>query len=84
MTATSLRRGDQGPAVVDLQLRLAAFRGTLWDGDFGPGTELQVVSFQRDFMGLTSPSGKADKLIAAKKAIVYKPKADTAHVVAED
>lgn len=56
-----LKRGDKGAGVVELQLRLAGFRGTLWDGIFGPGTELQVVSFQRDYMERKRPSGRADK-----------------------
>ena len=55
-----LERGDKGEDVVELQLRLSGFRGTLWDGDFGPGTELQVVTFQRDVMGLENPSGVVD------------------------
>lgn len=55
-----LKRGDKGSGVIELQLRLAGFRGTLWDGDFGPGTELQVVCFQRDYMQQSRPSGKAD------------------------
>ena len=52
-----LRRGTQGDDVVELQICLAGFRGTIWDGDFGPGTELQVVTFQRDYMGMTEPDG---------------------------
>lgn len=55
-----LARGARGAAVEDLQLQLAGFRGTLWDGEFGPGTELQVVTFQRDVMGMPSPSGVVD------------------------
>lgn len=57
---TELRRGDSGADVVELQIRLAGFRGTVPDGDFGPGTELQVVTFQRDFMARDRPSGLAD------------------------
>jgi len=34
-----LKRGSKGPDVAELQLRLAGFRGTVPDGDFGPGTE---------------------------------------------
>ena len=56
-----LKRGDKGKDVVELQLRLAGFRGTTWDGDFGPGTELQVIAFQRDYMKRANPSGKVDK-----------------------
>jgi hypothetical protein len=54
-----LERGMSGPDIVELQLRLSGFRGTYWDGDFGPGTELQVMTFQRQFMGLEDPDGKA-------------------------
>ncbi|MCF8506024.1 MAG: peptidoglycan-binding protein [Caulobacter sp.] len=56
----SLKRGDKGADVIELQMRLAGFRGTLPDGDYGPGTELQVSSFQRDVMGQTKPTGQAD------------------------
>lgn len=55
-----LKRGHKGDAVIELQMRLAGFRGTVPDGDFGPGTELQVMSFQRDFMKLPSPTGELD------------------------
>lgn len=55
-----LMRGMTGPDVVQLQLRLAGFRGTVWDGNFGPGTELQVVCFQRDYMRQANPSGVFD------------------------
>jgi len=55
-----LRRRSEGPDVVELQVRLAGFRGTVPDGDFGPGTERQVMSFQRDYMKLPEPSGVAD------------------------
>ena len=50
-----LRRGARGADVVELQMRLAGFRGTVPDGDFGPGTERQVRSFQQDFMGIAPP-----------------------------
>ncbi len=53
-------RGMTGEEVEELQIRLSGFRGTLIDGDFGPGTELQVVCFQRDFMGMRDPTGRAD------------------------
>src|SRR5688572_21527018 len=56
-----IKRGDKGAAVTELQLRLAGFRGTLWDGSFGPGTELQVVCFQRDYMKQAQPNGRVDK-----------------------
>ena len=39
-----LKRGCKGPDVVELQTRLAGFRGTMPDGDFGPGTERQVMT----------------------------------------
>ncbi len=56
----TLTRGDKGPEVTELQLRLSGFRGTTWDGGFGPGTELQVIAFQRDYMGINDPSGIVD------------------------
>ena len=55
-----LERGATGPDVEELQLRLSGFRGTVWDGHYGPGTELQVRAFQRDVMGIPDPSGVAD------------------------
>lgn len=55
-----LEKGMRGEDVVELQIRLAGFRGTVPDGIFGPGTELQVVCFQQDFMGIKKPSGIAD------------------------
>ena len=55
-----LKRGDKGADVVELQMRLAGFRGTVPDGDYGPGAELQVTVFQRDVMGQTKPTGQAD------------------------
>jgi hypothetical protein len=55
-----LEKGDRGPDVVELQMRLAGFRGTLPDGIFGPGTELQVLSFQRDWMARPQPHGRCD------------------------
>lgn len=55
-----LERGERGLGVVELQVRLAGFRGTTWDGAFGGGTMLQVESFQRDFMGLEAPTGVVD------------------------
>ena len=58
-----LGRSDSGPEVVELQIRLAGFRGTVWDGDFGPGTELQVLAFQRDYMRMSDPTGRADENI---------------------
>ena len=56
-----LKRGDSGPDVEELQIRLSGFRGTIPDGSFGPGTELQVTQFQKDFMGISNPSGMVDK-----------------------
>jgi hypothetical protein len=55
-----LKRGAVGPDVAELQIRLAGFRGTIPDGDFGPGTERQVMEFQRDFMKMPNPHGRAD------------------------
>jgi peptidoglycan hydrolase-like protein with peptidoglycan-binding domain len=56
-----LARGDKGPAVTELQMRLAGFRGTVPDGDYGPGTELQVRAFQSLYMRQAAPSGAADE-----------------------
>ncbi len=56
-----LQQGALGDDVAELQLRLAGFRGTLPDGDFGPGTELQVKMFQTDYMKLASPTGVVDR-----------------------
>lgn len=56
-----LRIGSKGPDVAELQIRLAGFRGTVPDGDFGGGTTLQVTSFQRDFMKLAAPTGVVDR-----------------------
>jgi hypothetical protein len=55
-----LKRGCKGGDVAELQLRLAGFRGTVPDGDFGPGTERQVMSFQSDFMD-AQPTGVVDR-----------------------
>jgi len=57
----AIGRGCKGADVVELQVRLAGFRGTLPDGDFGPGTERQVLSFQRDYMKMPRPSGIVDR-----------------------
>src|SRR5262249_25150817 len=59
--ARVLRRGCRGPDVVELQIRLAGFRGTMPDGKFGSATERQVIAFQRDYMALRSPSGIASR-----------------------
>lgn len=56
----ALSRGMTGPDVVELQIRLAGFGGTIWSGNFGPNTESQVVAFQRDYMKIT-PNGIMDK-----------------------
>ena len=61
LSSIPLRRDATGPDVVELQVCLAGFRGTLWDGIFGPGTELQVMAFQRDYLGDTNPSGVVDR-----------------------
>jgi hypothetical protein len=54
---STLQKGSEGGDVVELQMRLAGFRGTVPDGDFGPGTELQVVKFQQDYMKEAAPNG---------------------------
>jgi len=56
---TTLKKGMAGDKVQHLQMVLAGFRGTVPDGIFGPGTELQVVAFQRDFMHIIQPDGIA-------------------------
>ena len=56
-----LQKDMQGPDVVELQIRLAGFRGTLPDGDFGSGTELQVQKFQTDVMKVSSPTRIVDR-----------------------
>jgi hypothetical protein len=56
-----LGRGCAGADVVELQVRLAGFRGTVPDGEFGPGTERQVMTFQRDFMRMKKPTGIVDR-----------------------
>jgi hypothetical protein len=56
-----LKRECIGPDVAELQTRLAGFRGTVPDGEFGPNTERQVLNFQRDYMGQAIPSGIADR-----------------------
>ena len=55
-----LKRGCEGPDVAELQTRLAGFRGTASDGDFGPGTERQVMNFQRDYVEVAE-TGIADR-----------------------
>ena len=59
----NLLRGSKGLAVEELQIRLAGFRGTVWDGDFGPGTELQVITFQKEYMKMSKPTGVVDQQI---------------------
>ncbi len=56
-----LRVGCKGPDVAELQTRLAGFRGTVPDGDFGGGSLLQVTCFQRDFMKMAAPTGVVDR-----------------------
>lgn len=56
-----LKQGLGGEDVVELQVRLAGFRGTLPDGDFGSGTELQVKVFQADVMKMATPTGIVDR-----------------------
>jgi hypothetical protein len=58
-----LEKGSKGPAVEELQIRLAGFRGTVWDGDFGPGTELQVITFKKEYMNLADPTGIVDSSV---------------------
>ena len=53
----TLRIRSKGRDVEELQLRLAGFSGTVWDGDFGAKTKNQVMQFQRDYMNLARPDG---------------------------
>ena len=57
---TTLQKGSEGDEVIELQMRLAGFRGTVPDGDFGPGTELQVVKFQQDYLKDAAATGIVD------------------------
>lgn len=59
----NLSRGTKGIAVEELQIRLAGFRGTTWDGDFGPGTELQVNTFQKEYMKAEEQTGVVDQKV---------------------
>lgn len=63
---SELQKGSEGEDVVELQMRLAGFRGTLPDGEFGPGTELQVVTFQKDYMNGAVPTGIVDSATFAE------------------
>jgi len=56
----TLEKGNEGLEVVELQIRLSGFRCTVWDGEYGSGTELQVRTFQPDVMGMEEPTGIAD------------------------
>jgi Putative peptidoglycan binding domain len=56
-----MRLNDTGPDVAELQMRLAGFRGTIPDGQFGAGTQLQVTKFQEDVMAMRPASGVADR-----------------------
>jgi hypothetical protein len=51
-----LSKDMEGDDVTELQIRLAGFRGTVPDGQFGAGTELQVQKFQQDFMAMARPT----------------------------
>src|SRR5688500_910330 len=58
------RRNDRGMRRVDdeeLQMRFDGFHGTVPDGGFGPGTELQVVTFQDEYMHMRQPTGVVDQ-----------------------
>lgn len=57
--ARTIRTGVKGDDVAELQLRLAGFSGGAPDGDFGPGSEQQLMQFQRDVMAMQSPDGVA-------------------------
>jgi len=55
----SLFKGVSGGDVVELQMRLAGFSGSIWSGNYGPNTEFQVGTFQKDYMKI-SPTGIVD------------------------
>ena len=55
-----LAQGDKGDDVVELQMRLAGFKGTVPDGDFGPNTVTQVTTFQSEWMKMAQPTGRVD------------------------
>ena len=55
-----LKLGSDGAEVIELQVRLAGFLGTVWDGAFGPGTERQVKIFQQDYMEMQNPTGRVE------------------------
>lgn len=57
-----LKAGMKGDDVVDLQLLLAGFSGSVWDGVFGPVTKKQVVSFQLNYMKLSKANGIVDSI----------------------
>jgi hypothetical protein len=57
----TIQRGMSGRDVEELQIRLAGFRGTVPDGGYGPGTELQVEKFQQDYMHMRQPTGIVDE-----------------------
>lgn len=80
----TLSRGTKGKDVAELQMRLSGFRGTLWDGDFGPGTELQVMTFQKDFMKITNPNGIVDSsVISALEQFVATHRIDFKSLICE-
>ncbi len=56
----TLKKDAKGKDVQELQLRLAGFAGTTWDGDFGNKTKNQVMLFQKDFMNMANPTGVVD------------------------
>jgi hypothetical protein len=50
----------EGRDVEELQLRLAGFAGTDWDGKFGKNTKKQVELFQKEYMKMEKPTGIAE------------------------
>jgi Putative peptidoglycan binding domain len=56
----TLKVNSNGKDVQELQLRLAGFAGTVWDGEFGNKTKNQVVIFQKEFMNIANPTGVVD------------------------
>jgi len=56
-----IKIGSVGKQVKEIQILLAGFGGTVWDGIFGKETEKQVKLFQSDFIGIDFPTGIIDE-----------------------
>ncbi|KMQ49583.1 hypothetical protein CHISP_3514 [Chitinispirillum alkaliphilum] len=58
--AKSYKKGDTGNDVLEINFRLAGFGGVLPDTEFTELTEKGVKQFQRDYMGMDTPTGIVD------------------------